>query len=381
MYIIDIKRTPFGKFLGSISNLSATELTKPLFSYFLNNYPFLKKQTDEVIIGNVLSAGIGMNPARIAAFKGGIDNSVPAYTINHACASGMTAIIQGFRSIRLGEADLILSGGMESMSNSPYLIKNLRKGLKFGTSKLIDDLECDGLYCSLSEKMMGETAEIIAQKYRIDRRSQDYFTLTSHQKAIAAQENKVFSKEIIEMTELKADEGPRKDTSLEKLASLKPIFKAFGTVTAGNSSSINDGAGLALLASENSLRKYSLKPTAQILDSAFVGLKPELMGMGPIHAVEKLLKRNSLTIEDIDLFEINEAFAVQVLAVMHELKLDKKKLNIYGGAIAIGHPLAASGVRIISSLINGLKQTKGELGIASVCVGGGQGAAILIKNL
>jgi acetyl-CoA C-acetyltransferase len=381
MYIIDIKRTPFGKFLGSLSNLSATELTKPLFSYFLDKYPFLRKQADEVIMGNVLSAGIGMNPARIAAFRSGIGDSVPAYTINHVCASGMSAIIQGFRSIKLGEADLVLSGGMESMSNSPYLINGLRRGLKFGKNELIDDLERDGLYCSLSEKMMGETAEIVAKKYKIDRKSQDSFALTSHRKAIAAQKGKIFSGEIIEISGLKEDEGPRNDTSLVKMASLRPIFKPFKSVTAGNSSSINDGAGLALLASERSLKRYSLKPKAQILDSVFVGLKPELMGMGAKHAIEKLLERNSLTVRDIDLFEINEAFAAQVLAVMRELKIDKNKLNIYGGAIAVGHPLAASGVRIISSLINGLKRTKGKLGIASTCVGGGQGVAVLIKNL
>jgi acetyl-CoA C-acetyltransferase len=381
MYVIDIKRTPFGRFLGSLSDMSASELTKPLFSYFLGKYPFLKKQTDEVIIGNVLPAGLGMNPARIVAFKGGIDESVPAYTINHACASGMTAVIQGFRSIRLGESNLVLAGGMELMSQAPHLIKGLRKGLKFGTTELIDDLQFDGLYCSLSDKKMGETAEIIAGKYKINRKSQDQFALLSHQKAVDAQRNKLFSKEIIEMKELENDEGPRKDTSSEKLSALKPVFKSFGTVTAGNSSSINDGAALSLLASENSIKKYSLKPMAQILDSVSVGLKPGLMGMGPMYAIKKLLKRNSLTINDIDLFEINEAFSVQVIAVMNELKIDKNKVNINGGAVAIGHPLAASGVRIIATLINGLKQTKGKLGIASLCVGGGQGVAVLLKNL
>lgn len=381
MYIVDIKRTPVGKFLGSLSNLSAPQLTKPLFSYFLDTYPYLKKEIDEVIMGNVLSAGIGINPARIAAFESGVDDSVPAYTINHACASGMNAIVQGLRSIRAGDAQLILAGGMESMSQAPFLVKGVRLGLKFGTHTLVDSLQQDALYCSLSHGMMGAITEKIAQKYDISRETQDRYAHNSHRKAVEAQKDKVFSSEIIGTTDLKADEGPRRDTSLEKLTSLKPAFVVDGTITAGNASSINDGAALALLASEKALRKYGLKPRAKILDAVFAGLKPELMGMGPKYAVEKLLKRNSLSIADIDLFEINEAFAVQVLAVMKELKIDPAKVNIHGGAIAIGHPLGMSGARIIASLITALKRKRGKLGIASLCVGGGQGAALLLKYL
>ena len=381
MYIVDIKRTPVGKFLGSFSNLSAPELAKPLFSYFLKTYPYLRKNTDEVIIGNVFSAGIGMNPARIAAFQSGIDVSVPAYTVNHVCASGLNAIVQGFRSIRTGDSHFILAGGMESMSQAPYLLKGVRAGLKFGSHTLIDSLQNDGLYCSLCHGTMGVTAENIAKKYAISRVAQDRYALDSHRKAVQAQKNKVFASEIISFPELNVDESPRKDTTLEKLASLRPAFKSKGTVTAGNSSSISDGAALALLVSEKALRKYRLKPMARILDAVFVGLKPELMGMGPKYAVEKILKRNSLNVADIDLFEINEAFAAQVLAVIKELNVNEKKVNIYGGAIAIGHPLGMSGARIVASLITALKRTRGKLGIASLCVGGGQGAAILIKNI
>lgn len=381
MYLIDIKRTPVGKFLGALSNLSAPELAKPLFSYFLDTYPYLKKQTDEVIMGNVLSAGIGMNPARIAACDGGVSDSVPAYSINHVCASGMNAIVQGLRSIRAGDSHLILAGGMESMSQAPYLLKGARLSLKFGSHTLLDSLQHDGLYCSLSHEMMGTTAENIARKYAISRVAQDRYALDSHHKALIAQKDKVFSSEIIGLPELKADEGPRKDTSLARLASLKPAFKTQGTVTAGNSSTISDGAALALLASEKALKRHGLTPMAQILDAVFVGLKPEFMGMGPKYAVEKLLKRKSLSITDIDLFEINEAFAVQVLAVMQELKIESRKVNIHGGGIALGHPLGMSGARIIASLITALKHTRGKLGIASLCVGGGQGAAILLKNL
>jgi len=381
MYIIDIKRTPVGKFLGALSELSAPELAKPLFSYYLKKYPYLKNNTDEVVIGNVLSAGIGMNPARMAAMLGGVSETVPAYTVNHVCASGMNAIIQAFRSIKTGNTDLVLAGGMESMSQAPYLIQGARKGFKFGSKKLIDSLQHDGLYCSLCDGLMGVTAENVAKKYGIGRIDQDRFSLSSHKKALLAQKNHVFANEIIEMVELKADEGPRKETSPEKLAALKAVFKEGGTVTAGNSSTINDGAVLALLASEKAIKKHKLKPMARIVDYVMVGLEPELMGMGPKLAIEKLLKKNSLSIEDIDLFEINEAFASQILAIIKELKLDTSKLNIYGGGIALGHPLGISGARIIATLITGLKRTKGRLGIAALCVGGGQGVALLLENV
>lgn len=380
MYIIGVKRTPVGKFLGSLSGLSAPELAKPLFSYFLAKYPYLKHETDEVIMGNVLSAGIGMNPARIAAMLGGVDKSVPSYTVNHVCASGMNAIIQGFRLIRAGDAHLVLAGGMESMSQAPYLLKGVRNGLKFGSQMLVDSLQHDGLYCSLFNGAMGVTAENIAKKYAINRTSQDRYALSSHLKAVLAQKHHAFANEIIEMIELKTDEGPRKDTSLKRLVSLKAIFKNGGTVTAGNASTMNDGAALAFLASKKAVQTHGLMPIARIVDCVFVGLQPELMGMGPKLAIAKLLKRNSLTLNSIDLFEINEAFASPVLAVIKELKINISKVNIYGGAIALGHPLGMSGARIVGTLITGLKQTKGKLGIATLCVGGGQGAALLLEN-
>lgn len=381
MYIVDIKRTPVGKFLGSFSDLSAPKLAIPLFSYFLNTYSYLKTETDEVIMGNVLSAGIGMNPARIAAFESGVSDTVPAYTINHVCASGLNAVAQGFRSIRAGDAHLILAGGMESMSQAPFLLKKVRTGIKFGSQTLIDSLQNDGLYCSLSHEMMGASAENIAQKYRITREAQDHYAFESHTKALHAQKKNVFSEEIISFPELAVDESPRKETSLEKLASLKPVFKTQGTVTAGNSCPINDGAALALLASEKAIKKHGLKPKARILDTVFIGLQPELMGMGAKIAIAKLLDRNSLSTEQIDLFEINEAFAAQVLAVMQELHIESRKVNIHGGAIALGHPIGMSGTRVILSLMTALKRTGGTRGIASLCVGGGQGAAILIENL
>ncbi len=381
MYVVDVKRTPVGKFLGSLSNLTAPELTKPLFSYFIDKYPFLHKETDEVIMGHVLSAGEGMNPARQASVGGGISVSVPSYGISHVCASGMNAVIQASRGIRAGDVDLVLAGGMENMSKAPFLLENVRKGFRYGERALIDSLQHDGLCCGLRNEIMGVVAEYMTKKYNISRKKQDEFSLNSHRKAIKAQKNKVFSTEIIKTLEISSDEGPRSDTTLQKLSSLKPAFKNDGSVTVGNSSTINDGAALSLLASENALKKYGLKPIARVVDYSFVGLDPKDMGMGPKYAIEKLLKKNSLSLKDIDLFEINEAFAVQVLSVVSSLKIDETKLNIYGGAISIGHPLGMSGVRIIGTLINGLKRTNGELGIASLCVGGGQGGAVLIENI
>jgi acetyl-CoA C-acetyltransferase len=381
MYIVDFKRTPIGKFLGSLSHLSSYELARPLFSYFLKTYPFLLNKTDEVIMGGVLTAGVGMNPARIASVEAGISTSVPAYIINQVCASGMNAIIQGFRSIRTEENHLVLAGGMESMSQAPYIVKGARQGLKFGSKTLVDSLYQDGLYCALSKKIMGITAEHIAKKFEIKREDQDQYAFKSHQKALKSQNDGMFLDQIISVADLKKDESPRIDTSLKKLALLKPFFKSNGSVTAGNSSGINDGAALLLLASEKALKKYQLTPLAKIRDSVFIGLNPELMGLGPIYAINKLLKRNNLKIQDIDLFEINEAFAVHVLVVMRELKIDDSKINIFGGAIALGHPLGMSGARIVGNLCKALKKKKSKLGIAALCVGGGQGVAVLIEKV
>lgn len=382
MYIIDVKRTPVGKFLGSLSHLSAPELAKPLFDNFIERYEFLKKNTDEIILGNVLSAGIGMNPARIAAIEGGMNNSIPAYTINQVCGSGLNAIHQGFRAISMGDASLVIAGGMESMSQAPHIVRKMRAGVKYGSSEIVDTILCDGLYCSLSGKLMGETAEVLAKKYKISRASQDAFSLQSHKKAItAAKDMTKFSPDVIPLAGLTSDEGPRSDTTLEKLKALRPIFDAKGSVTAGNASGMNDGAALALLASEKALKKYSLKPKAKIKDVVQVGLDPEFMGMGAKLAIDAILKRNNLSTKDIGVFEINEAFAAQTLAVLQELKIPEEKVNIYGGALAIGHPLGMSGTRIVGSLMNAMRNNNYQFGIASVCVGGGQGVGILIENI
>lgn len=381
MYIVDYKRTPVGKFLGSLSLLSAPMLTEPIFRYFFKKYPFLVKQTDEVILGNVLSAGVGLNPARIASVSSGIDISVPSYTINHACASGMNAIVQGVRSIKLGEANLILAGGMESMSNAPHLLNSMRRGKKFGEVEFVDSIKNDGLYCSLSNALAGELSELLAKKYAVSREEQDKYAFNSHTKAFFYSSQKQYKKEVIQLPYLSKDEGIRHDSNTKLLSDLKPVFSSSGCITAGNSSPLSDGAAIFLLASQKGIDKFKLKPKAEIIDAVSIGIDPKYMGMGPVSAINLILKRNNLRIKDIDVFEINEAFAVQVLSVIKKIGLDEKKVNVNGGAIAIGHPLGMSGARIIGSLISAMKVKKSELGIASLCVGGGQGYATLIKNI
>lgn len=389
MYILDIKRTAIGKFLGSLSLLSAPQIIKPLFKYFIDRYPFVKKSTNEVIIGNVLSAGIGMNPARIASYIGGLSEKIPAITINQVCGSGLTAIIQGSKSIALGDADIVMAGGMESMSNAPYLLKDARKGIKFGDNQLIDSLYHDGLFCYLVQSMMGQTAENITKKYKISRERQDKFAFESHQKAIFATDQGYFKNEIVhveigdgkEKFKFSVDEQLRRDTSIEKLSRLNSVFDKNGTVTAGNACGINDGAALAILVSDKAVKKYHLKPIAKILEYSYVGLDPKYMGLGAYYAVKALMKKSKLSLDEIDLLEINEAFAIQVLAVIDLLKVEPKKVNISGGAIALGHPIGASGARILTTLIYSLKKIKKKYGIAALCIGGGQGVAALIENL
>lgn len=388
-YIIDIKRTAIGKYQGTLKNIDAINLIIPIFNYFIKKYPFLKNHTDEIIIGNVLSAGLGQNPARIASFKAGIANKTPSFTVNHVCGSGMTSIIQGIKSIILQNADIALAGGMESMSNAPYLLNNHRVGRKFGNDKLVDSIFQDGLYCSLTNSIMGKTAENIAKKYKITRKDQDKFAFNSHAKAITAIDKGYFNNEIIDLISnikgktaiFNKDESPRRDTSIEKLEKLNSIFKNKGTVTAGNSSGINDGAALCLLTSENAIKKYNIKPMAKIIAYDYIGLSPIYMGLGSYYSISRIIKKSKININNIDLFEINEAFASQVLAVIKLLKIEKQKVNINGGAIALGHPLGASGTRILATLVYNLKRTGSRYGIASLCIGGGQGVSVLVEKI
>lgn len=389
MYILDAKRTPIGKYLGTLRSLSAIELTDTILKYFLKKYPFLKNKTNGVIIGNVLSAGLGMNPARITSINAGISYKSYALTINHVCGSGLSSIITAYNNLIHNDEDIIIAGGMESMSRAPYLVYKNDKGSFDSQSEPIASFRNDGLFCSLTNQYMGQTAERIAKKYKIPREEQDRYADYSHKKAALAQNEGYFKDQIIPIHitkdgsqhNIQDDEQIRKNSSLLSLSKLKPIFDANGTVTAGNASSINDGASLVILVSDKIYKTHNIKPLAKIVGYNYMGLEPDYMGIGSYYSIKALLKRYGLTTKDIDLYEINEAFAASSIAVINLLKLNQNKVNVTGGAIALGHPLGASGARILTTLIYNLKRLKKRRGIASLCIGGGQGVSILIENI
>lgn len=389
VYILGAKRTAIGGFLGAFSAISAVDLAVAAAQSVFEATSIHPNDVDEVVIGNVLSAGLGQNVARQIGLKLGVPSASPASTVNMVCGSGMKAIQQAYHAIALGEADLVLAGGTENMSQAPYLVGGLRSGVKFGNQKLIDSAVHDGLWCAIHDYHMGITAENIAEKYGISREAQDQFALESQQKAARAASLGVTSSEIAPVTirrgkvtePFATDEHIRPDTSVEKLATLKSAFKTPGTVTAGNASGINDGAACLFLASEAYVNRTSRTPVAVINGISAVGVDPSVMGIGPVAAVNKLREKLGIRLDDVDLFEFNEAFAVQALAVIQELQVDPSKVNVYGGAIAMGHPIGASGARIVVTLLNALAQNAYSHGIASLCIGGGQGIAIDIRRL
>lgn len=388
VYVIDAKRTAIGKYGGALLSMPAPYLMASLIKNFSGRFPQIKDKIGEVIIGNVLSAGMGQNPARIAAEEGGLSERIPAFTVNKVCGSGLKSVALGAGVIKNGDADLVLSGGMENMSRVPFYLDGYRFGVKFGNQNIKDGMIYDGLLCSLIGEHMGVTAENIAHKFRIPRQEQDEYALESQKKAVKAIDNKLFRDDIVPLTVkgkeemvFLEDEQPRRDTSYEKLSQLKTVFKKNGTVTAGNSSSLNDGAGLVLLASEKAVSRYNLKPRAILRAYASVGLNPKFMGLGAYFALEKLLAKEKLDKSKVDLWEINEAFASQSLAVLNLLKVDREKVNVRGGAIAFGHAIGASGSIILTSLISELERRKLRYGTASLCIGGGQGIAVLIERL
>lgn len=380
-YILDAKRTPVGKFGGSFVSISATELGSIVIKALLDKNPAVNKHIDEVIMGNVLSAGLGQNPARIAAWKAGIEEKVPSYTVNKVCGSGLKSIMLAAQSIQNGDSHVVVAGGMENMSLSPYLIDNHRFGIKLGNQTIKDSMIYDGLFCSLINEPMGITAENIAKKYNVSRQDQDKYALSSHQKAIAAIKTNKFKKEIVPIDEKDTDEQPRENTSLEALQKLSPVFKKNSTVTAGNASSLNDAAAAAIVASEEFIKTNNIQPMAKVISFSSVGLDPKLMGLGSYYAVQKCLSRTKLKPSDIDLWEINEAFASQSIAVLQMLNIEKEKVNVNGGALALGHPIGASGARILTTLLHELKRRGEKYGVATLCIGGGQGIAMLVENL
>ena len=388
VYIVAAQRTPIGKFGGALAPLTAAQLGAAAIKGALAASGLAAEKVDQVLMGNVIQAGGGQNPARQAAIAAGLPQSVPAITVNDVCASGMSSINLGASLIQSGQAQVIVAGGMESMSNAPYLLQRARQGYRFGDGQLVDALQRDGLNDAWGGYPMGMTAENVNDRYQVSREEQDQFALTSHQRAVAAQRQHAFDDEIVPVTVqsrkqtvvVDQDESPRPDTSLSVLSKLKPVFKPNGSVTAGNSSGLNDGGAAVILASREAVEKYQLRPLAQWRASSLVGLDPQLMGLGPYYAVSKLFQTTELTEKDVDIFELNEAFASQTLVSQRLLKLPAAKVNPYGGAIALGHPLGCSGARIIVTLVHQLWSLNQRVGVASLCVGGGMGAATLITR-
>ena len=386
--IVAAKRTAIGGFLGAFSELSATELGAMLIKYMLDESNIPVDEIDQVIMGQVLTAGCGQNPARQTALKAGLPERVTGLTVNKVCGSGLVAINLAVQAIRNGDAQMIIAGGQESMSTAAHVLKKGRKGNRLGHLELVDTLLYDGLTDAFNQYHMGITAENIAEEFNISREEQDSYALSSQNKALKAIQNSAFSREImpIKLTTKKGeividkDESPR-ETSFNKLSTLQPVFKKDGVVTAGNSSSINDGAAAVIICSKSKAISLGLKPLASITAFANTGINPAMMGLGPISAIQACLEKTGQSINDIDLFECNEAFASQAIATQKTLNLPDEKLNVNGGAIALGHPIGASGCRILVSLIYQLFSKKLSTGIAALCVGGGEGVAMsIIRN-
>jgi acetyl-CoA C-acetyltransferase len=370
LWIAAAKRTPQGRFLGALAKLSAVDLGVAAAKAALAGIDLAA--IDQVIVGNVLGAGLGMNVARQIALGAGLPVSVTAYTVNMMCASGLQAVILATQAIRSGAAHVVLCGGTESMSNAPYLLNRARSGYKLGDGVLIDSLLRDGLTDAFSDQHMGVTAEALAERYQISREAQDQFAARSQQRYAAAQQAGHFRDEIVEVAKVTQDEHPRPDTTVATLGTLRPAFNAQGTVTAGNSSGINDGAAMLVVCDEARGRELGLTPLVTIAASASAGCEPSLMGLGPVHAT-RLLSRDPA---EFDVIELNEAFAAQSLACIQELGLDQEKVNVDGGAIAMGHPIGASGARLLVHLAH----RKPRRGLATLCIGGGMGAAMIVER-
>ena len=387
--ILSAVRTPIGKFMGGLAPLSATELGAKVVTEVVRRAGIEPNQVDEAILGNVVQAGLGQNPARQAALRGGLDPRVAAMTINKVCGSGLKAVGLAAQAVQLAESEVVVAGGMESMSNCPYLLKGARSGFRLGNQEMIDSMINDGLWDVYENFHMGVTGELVAEKYKISRQEQDQFAFESHQKAIRAMKSCFFSAQIVPVEipqkkgdpiVIKMDESPREDTSLEALAKLKPAFKKDGTVTAGNAPGTNDGAAAVLVTSEKNAARFGKQPMARIVAQAVSGVEPKWVMMAPVEAVEKLLAKTGWDRDrDVDLYELNEAFAVAAIAVTRVLKLNPEKVNVNGGAVALGHPIGASGARVLVTLLYELQRRNLKRGIAALCLGGGNAVALAIE--
>jgi len=382
-------RTGVAKFQGSLAAFKGPELGAFAVKAALTRAKVAPEEVDEVIMGNVLQAGVGQNPARQAALKAGLPPSVAAFTVNKVCGSGLKSVMLAAQAIKAGDANLILAGGMESMSNAPYLMPKLRTGARMGHTEAKDAMILDGLWCAMTDQHMGLTGELVAAKYGVARETQDAWAAESHRKAVAAMQSGAFKAEIVPIAVpgkkgdliVSDDEGPRSDSTVESLAKLRPAFKKDGTVTAGNAPSVNDGAAAALITTEAFARAHGLPIQARILGTATAGLDPEWVLMAPVEAIRKLLVQVGWAAGDVDLWEINEAFAVQLVATMHELKLPADRINVHGGAVALGHPIGASGARVMATLLHALERHGRQRGIAALCLGGGNAIAMAVERV
>ena len=388
--ILNAVRTPIGKFMGGLSPLSATELGAKVVAESVRRAGIDPKQVDEAIMGNVVQAGLGQNPARQAALRGGLDPHVAAMTINKVCGSGLKAVALAAQGVALGESEIVVAGGMESMSNCPYLLKGARSGFRLGNQDLLDSMINDGLWDVYENFHMGVTGELVAEKYNISRQEQDQFACESHKKAIRAIKSCFFGEQIVPVeipqkkgdpVIIKTDESPREDTTLEALAKLKPAFKKDGTVTAGNAPGTNDGAAAVVVAGEKNAARLGKAPMARIVAQAVSGVEPKWVMMAPVEAVEKLLAKTGWDRDkDVDLVELNEAFSVAAIAVTRQLRLNPEKVNVNGGAVALGHPIGASGARVLVTLLYELQRRNLKRGIAALCLGGGNAVALAVER-
>lgn len=388
VFIVSAVRTPIGKFGGSLASMTAADMGVVAATAALKRAGVSPEQIEETIIGNARQAGGGPNVARQISIRSGVPDTVPAYTVNQACASGLKSIALGFQEIANGNLDCVLAGGTESMSRLPYYLDGARWGFRLGNQELVDGMYRDGFFCPLAKMVMGETAEVLAREYHISREDQDKYALCSQQRAERAIHAGRFDDEIVAVTleskkgtqVFSRDEHPLPQASLEKMTKLKPVFAADGSITAGNASGITDGAAAVVLASESFLKRNNVKPLARVVAASAAGVDPKRMGIGPVPALRKLEARHGIKVSDADLIELNEAFAAQVLACDRDLHFDHDKLNVNGGAIALGHPIGCTGARITVTLLHEMLKRNAKLGIATLCVSGGMGMAMAIEN-
>jgi len=387
--IISAVRTPIGKFQGALKSMSAPQLGALVVKAAVERAGLTPQQIDEVIMGNVVSAGLGQNPARQAALRGGLLPDVAAMTINKVCGSGLKAVALAAQAVQVGDSDIVVAGGMESMSNAPYLLPNAREGYRLGNGTIVDSMIHDGLWDAYENYHMGNTGENVAEKYRVSRERQDEFALSSHRKAVAAIKAGKFRDEILPVPipqrkgdplVFDTDESPRPDASIEALRALKPAFKKDGTVTAGNAPGVNDGAAALVVTSADRAAALKTTPIARIIGNAVSGIEPAMVMMAPVKAVRKLVEKIGWRLADVDLFELNEAFSVQALAVIEQLELNPERVNVNGGAVALGHPIGASGARILVTLLYEMQRRKARRGIAALCLGGGNAVALAVER-